>query len=48
MGKELSPELIAKLPKDVDPCGENGELHTFSFDGPKFIKKRIYSLLRKT
>ena len=24
------------LPKDVDPCGENGEFHTFVYDGPIF------------
>jgi diphthamide synthase (EF-2-diphthine--ammonia ligase) len=24
------------LPPGVDPCGENGEFHTFVFDGPIF------------
>jgi diphthamide synthase (EF-2-diphthine--ammonia ligase) len=24
------------LPADVDPCGENGEYHSFVFDGPNF------------
>ncbi|MBS9462769.1 diphthine--ammonia ligase [Flagellimonas sp. 389] len=36
LGKGLSLELIEKFPKDVDPCGENGEFHTFCFDGPIF------------
>ena len=36
LGKELSLELMDTLPKDVDPCGENGEFHTFCFDGPIF------------
>jgi len=36
LGQELSKELIDRLPKDVDPCGENGEFHTFCFDGPIF------------
>lgn len=36
LGKELSLELIEQFPKDVDPCGENGEFHTFCFDGPIF------------
>ncbi|PRX57310.1 diphthine--ammonia ligase [Flagellimonas meridianipacifica] len=36
LGKELSLELMDALPKDVDPCGENGEFHTFCFDGPIF------------
>lgn len=36
VGKELSRELILAFPKDVDVCGENGEYHTFAFDGPIF------------
>jgi len=26
--------LLRDLPADVDPCGENGEFHSFCFDGP--------------
>ena len=29
-------ELLADLPADVDPCGENGEFHTFVHAGPIF------------
>nr|WP_293303419.1 adenine nucleotide alpha hydrolase [Allomuricauda sp.] len=36
LGQELSQELLNKFPSDVDPCGENGEYHTFCFDGPIF------------
>ncbi|WP_087018854.1 diphthine--ammonia ligase [Thaumasiovibrio subtropicus] len=36
VGRELNAEFIADLPKAVDPCGENGEFHTFVFDGPNF------------
>lgn len=36
VGVELSTEYISKLPAKVDPCGENGEYHTFCFDGPLF------------
>ncbi|MEM6892974.1 MAG: diphthine--ammonia ligase [Bacteroidota bacterium] len=36
LGKELSFELMEQFPKNVDPCGENGEFHTFCFDGPIF------------
>jgi uncharacterized protein (TIGR00290 family) len=36
LGKELTPELISSFPKDVDPCGENGEFHTFVHAGPIF------------
>ena len=36
VGQVLSPELVESFPKDVDCCGENGEYHTFCFDGPIF------------
>jgi uncharacterized protein (TIGR00290 family) len=35
-GRELTPDLLRELPPDVDPCGENGEFHTFVHDGPMF------------
>lgn len=35
-GRELDATFLKDLPKDVDPCGENGEFHTFVFDGPIF------------
>lgn len=37
-GQELTCELLAALPANTDPCGENGEFHTFVFDGPLFKK----------
>jgi len=33
-GRDFSPELLAELPANVDPCGERGEFHTFVFQGP--------------
>ncbi|WP_051189077.1 diphthine--ammonia ligase [Halalkalibacillus halophilus] len=36
LGKRLSKSTVEELPKDVDPCGENGEFHTFVVDGPLF------------
>jgi uncharacterized protein (TIGR00290 family) len=36
VGRELGPELIAEFPPGVDPCGENGEYHSFVYDGPIF------------
>ncbi|MCL6267015.1 adenine nucleotide alpha hydrolase [Flagellimonas myxillae] len=36
LGAELSPELLKEFPSDVDPCGENGEFHTFCHNGPIF------------
>jgi len=35
-GRELDDSFIRDLPAGVDPCGENGEFHTFVFDGPIF------------
>ena len=36
VGRELDSNFFRDLPEDVDPCGENGEFHTFVFDGPIF------------
>ncbi|MBI3006336.1 MAG: diphthine--ammonia ligase [Ignavibacteriales bacterium] len=35
-GRELDNNFITDLPKGVDPCGENGEYHSFVYDGPLF------------
>ena len=35
-GRELDASFFRDLPSNVDPCGENGEFHTFVFDGPIF------------
>lgn len=35
-GRELDAAFFRDLPAGVDPCGENGEFHTFVFDGPIF------------
>lgn len=35
-GRPFDESLLADLPDSVDPCGENGEFHTFCFDGPVF------------
>jgi len=49
VGTIIDKHFIDNLPKDVDPCGENGEFHTFCFDGPIFkhpidftIGKKVY------
>lgn len=36
LGKDLSLELLNEFPKDIDVCGENGEYHTFVYDGEIF------------
>ena len=35
-GRDFDAGLLAELPATVDPCGENGEFHTFAFAGPMF------------
>ena len=35
-GRVFDRAFIADLPADVDPCGENGEFHSFAFAGPMF------------
>ncbi len=36
VGRAFDTSLLASLPPAVDPCGENGEFHTFVGDGPMF------------
>jgi uncharacterized protein (TIGR00290 family) len=35
-GRLIDAEFVASLPEEVDPRGENGEYHSFVFDGPIF------------
>jgi uncharacterized protein (TIGR00290 family) len=35
-GRAYDRALLSDLPPGVDPCGENGEFHTFAWDGPMF------------
>ena len=37
-GREIDLALVDALPADVDPCGENGEFHSFVFAGPAFLE----------
>ncbi|GAB3659268.1 diphthine--ammonia ligase [Echinicola sediminis] len=36
VGRVIDQDFLKDLPKAVDPCGENGEFHTFVYDGPIF------------
>ena len=38
-GRLYDRETLAQLPPTVDPCGENGEFHTFVFDGPNMASR---------
>jgi len=37
-GRAYDEQLLADLPASVDPCGENGEFHTFVYAGPIFTE----------
>ena len=38
VGHDLDYDLLRRLPHGVDPCGENGEFHTFAYSGPMFAE----------
>jgi uncharacterized protein (TIGR00290 family) len=42
-GREIDAAFVRDLPEAVDPCGENGEYHSFVYDGPIF-RNRIEHL----
>ena len=44
VGKIINQQFIDDLPENVDVCGENGEFHTFCFDGPIFQKPIDFEL----
>jgi uncharacterized protein (TIGR00290 family) len=35
-GRDFDQALLTELPEGVDPCGENGEFHSFTYSGPMF------------
>jgi uncharacterized protein (TIGR00290 family) len=37
-GREYNKKFVEDLPGGVDPCGENGEFHSFAYDGPIFSR----------
>ncbi|MEJ2277046.1 MAG: diphthine--ammonia ligase [Candidatus Lokiarchaeota archaeon] len=39
VGREYDLDFLSNLPPNVDPCGENGEFHSFVYDGPIFQEK---------
>ncbi|MEM6687279.1 MAG: diphthine--ammonia ligase [Bacteroidota bacterium] len=47
VGRILDEDFINDLPNTVDPCGENGEFHTFVFDGPLFSAPVDFTLGEK-
>jgi Predicted ATPases of PP-loop superfamily len=47
LGREIDKSFIEQLPVNVDPCGENGEYHTFCYDAPFFKKKVDFIISEK-
>lgn len=43
-GRTFDKTLLSELPSSVDPCGENGEFHSFTYDGPIFQKKISHTI----
>ncbi|MCJ7524029.1 MAG: adenine nucleotide alpha hydrolase [Candidatus Aminicenantes bacterium] len=43
-GQEYGNSFLERIPANIDPCGENGEFHTFAYDGPMFIKPAHISI----
>jgi uncharacterized protein (TIGR00290 family) len=43
VGREFDKKFLYDLPPTVDPCGENGEFHSFVYDGPIFKKRIAYT-----
>ena len=55
VGRNIDEEFIQSLPAAVDPCGENGEFHSFAFAGPIFkepvrfkVGEKVYRPLEVT
>ena len=46
-GRLYDKNFLADLPENIDPCGENGEFHSFAFDGPIFKERINFSIGEK-
>ena len=44
VGRLIDEQFLSELPALVDPCGENGEYHSFVFDGPIFKESVSFTL----
>ncbi len=44
LGRPYDRKFLSELPPGADPCGENGEFHTFVFDGPIFRESIRYTV----
>jgi len=41
-GRDFDEKFLSELPKNVDPCGENGEFHSFVYDSPIFHEPILF------
>jgi uncharacterized protein (TIGR00290 family) len=55
LGRKIDADFIQSLPPGVDPCGENGEFHSFAFAGPIFkqplriiVGEKVYRPIEET
>ncbi len=44
VGRSLDAAFVRDLPVSVDPCGENGEYHSFVYDGPIFRQPVVFEI----
>ena len=44
IGRIYDKQFLRELPSSIDPCGENGEFHSFVFDGPIFRKRIAFKM----
>ena len=44
VGREIDEAFLSELPPSVDPCGENGEYHSFVYSGPIFKTRILFEL----
>jgi uncharacterized protein (TIGR00290 family) len=47
VGRKMDEAFISSLPAEVDPCGENGEFHSFAYAGPIFKQPVPFALGEK-
>lgn len=47
VGRELDQSFLNDLPEGIDPCGENGEFHTFCYQAPFFKSAIPFSIGEK-
>lgn len=44
VGRIYDKQFLRELPSSVDPCGENGEFHSFVYDGPIFRERIVFTM----